>query len=209
MIQPVAGHNSVTAPPPLHVTAHRSLKEMNEIERQKIISHLEEISMLPGGKQAISFLLNAAGSIPVVGGAIAGASNHQGAKEQNQVNENLVAWAKLADSELSLISKKLNEILAEPTKASLALLIGEIMDEPFASHVLNKGTQKVSIVLNPATIEELQPYIKKGWIDLKNTGSVCSMGVNNSVGNQVEDKQRPYGMGNCFIMSVSDLTVQN
>ncbi len=143
------------------------------------------------------YVLSVLGSVPIGGGAIAGAGAVWAEKEQAVVNQEFHNWASLADSQLSEVVRLIEELKAKPTPASMALLIADILGRTPVEH------EQIPVVLNPATIEELQPYIKNGWVTLQSTGAICSMGAGNRVGNHVEELKRPYGLGNGFVLSVT------
>ena len=72
-----------------------------ESNREDLVQQLTEMVMKPGGKTAMRFALNALGAIPVVGGAIAGASASWGEIEQNRFNEILTEWVLSTDIEVN------------------------------------------------------------------------------------------------------------
>jgi hypothetical protein len=173
--------------------------EMPTTERDNALAKINLILAKPGGKQAVRYGLSALGSIPFVGGAIAGAGSLAGEREQQAVNEQVYDWAKLADADITDLCGKLAEILVEATVASLALLLGEVLGDAGATSLLSSG-KEVCVVLNPSTVEELRPFEQKGWISITSTGATCSMGANNRVGDHIEELKRPYGMGGGFVI---------
>lgn len=84
---------------------------------------------------------------------------------------------------------------------TLITLLAELCGADIGAQLISNPGVKLPIVLNPATVEELQPYIQRGLVTLISTGSVCSMGLNNRVGNHIEELKRPYGFGNGFLLS--------
>lgn len=89
------------------------------------------------------------------------------------------------------------------SRESLGKLLAEIFEPSVATALISGQRESAHVVLNPATVEELTPYTTSGFVILKPTYSVCSMGANNRVGNEFEDLKRPYGMGNDFWLSCS------
>lgn len=168
-------------------------------EEERLVEELNKIIHKPGGKQAARFVLSALGAIPFVGGAIAGVGGVWGEKEQQHFNEKIVEWAAKTDSDLGKILVLLSDQLREPTKAHMALLIGEIA----GVDIDNKSISTISMILNGETVNELKPYIDRGWMSLKPNGNVTNMGAGNRIGNSIEDKKRPWGMGNGFVLTVS------
>ncbi len=160
----------------------------------------DKIIHKPGGKQAARFVLSALGAIPFVGGAIAGISGVWGEKEQQHFNEKIVEWAAKTDSDLGKILVLLSDQLREPTKAHMALLIGEITGVDIENQ---PAPVKIPMILNGETVNELQPYIQKGWMSLRSNGNCTNLGAGNKIGNSIEDRKRPWGMGNGFVLTVS------
>lgn len=62
-------------------------------EKDKLIQKMNGLIEQPGGQQAVRFLLNTLGSVPIVGGAIAGTGQLWGEKEQQRLNETIAEWA--------------------------------------------------------------------------------------------------------------------
>jgi hypothetical protein len=170
---------------------------MTNPTRKQLLEKIEQLLARPGGRQAVRYVLNLLGSIPVAGGAIAGAGALWAEKEQGALNQEILNWASLADSQLNELVQRFEELSAKPTPASMALLISEILGRTPVEN------EPIPVVLNPATIEELQPYIKNGWVTLQSTGATSSMGSGNRVGNHFEELKRPYGLGNGFVLIVT------
>jgi len=49
----------------------------------------------------------------------------------------------------------------------------------------------------------------KGWVSILPTGSICSMGAGNRVGNHIEELKRPYGLGSGFILTFMNKAVED
>ena len=86
----------------------------------------------------------------------------------------------------------------------MTLLVGEIIGNDNAVKFLSKRGNQILVILNGQTVNELQPFIDKGWISIKSTSAVCSMGAGNRVGNYFEELKRPYGMGSGFVLTVNN-----
>jgi hypothetical protein len=173
------------------------------MSRAETLAQLEAHLAKPGGKQALRFAMNAiGGAIPFAGGVVSGAGSLWAEREQGQTSGTFFEWAKLADGEIVRINEALASLLAEPSPSSMALLLGAVLGDGVTSQLLPDGDQ-VAVVLNPTTAAELEPYIAKGWLGLKSTGAICSMGANNRVGNHIEELKRPYGLGNGFVLTVA------
>ena len=157
----------------------------------------------PGGKQAARYLLNAAGGIPIAGGFVAGAGSAWAEKEQQAVNEKIADWLTEADENLNALNSAISAALSEPTKTSLALLLGEIIGDELANQLLSGEIQNVTVMLNPTTINELDPYVTCGLLNMTGTGSTMNMGAGNSIGGHIEELKRRHGMGNGYILSVA------
>lgn len=170
---------------------------MTDTNRKQSLHKIEELLAKPGGPRAIRYVLNVLSGIPIGGGAIAGAGAIWAELEQSAVNREFQNWALLADSQLEQLVSLIEELRAKQTPASMALLVAEILGRT------PDENEQVPVVLNPTTVEELQPYIKNRWLSLRSTGSMCSMGAGNRVGNHVEELKRPYGMGNGYVLTVT------
>jgi hypothetical protein len=171
------------------------------MEKEELIQQLTEIINKPGGKQAARFALNTLGAIPIVGGAIAATGNLWGEKEQQNFNEKITEWASQSNFDLDKVMKVLESELREPSKANLSLLLGEVLNAELPSCYPKEGNLQVATILNGETLNEFKAYEKKGWITITPNGSVTNMGANNRNGNSIEDKKRPWGMGNGFVIT--------
>lgn len=171
------------------------------MEKEELIQQLTEIINKPGGKQAARFALNALGAIPIVGGVIAATGNVWGEKEQQVFNEKITEWASQTNFDLDKVMNVLKTELTEPTKANLALLLGEVLNTELPSEYPNIGTLQVATILNGETLSEFKPYEKKGLITITSNGNMTNMGANNRIGNSIEDKKRPWGMGIGYVIT--------
>ena len=160
------------------------------MSRAETLAQLEALLAKPGGKQALRFAINAIGGVvPFAGGAISGVGSLWAEREQGRSSGRFLAWAQLADAEIARLSQGVSRLLAEPSPSSMSLLLGEVLGDRIASQLLPAGGQ-VEVVLNPSTVAELEPYLSRKWLSLRSTGSVCSMGANNRVGNHIEELKR-------------------
>lgn len=173
------------------------------MSRAETLAQLDALLARPGGKQALRFAINAIGGvIPFAGGAVSGVGSLWAEREQSQSSAKFLEWSQLADEEIARLSEAVYRLLAEPSPSSMTLLLGEVLGDGVANQLVPAGGQ-VEVVLNPTTVGELEPYISRGWLSLRSTGSVCSMGANNRVGNHIEELKRPYGMGSGFVLAVA------
>lgn len=100
--------------------------------------------------------------------------------------------------------KLLTNLVVHLSITSLEILLGQILGDETAKQLRSLPQQSIPLILNLATVAELEPYVTEGWISLKSTGSLCSMGCGNRVGNHIEELKRPYGMGSGFILSYNE-----
>tara|TARA_B100000508_G_scaffold139601_1_gene138321 strand:- start:1935 stop:2474 length:540 start_codon:yes stop_codon:yes gene_type:complete len=170
-------------------------------EEKELIEQLNEMLQKPGGKQAARFVLNALGAIPGVGGVIAASGNVWGEKEQQKFNEKITEWASQADTDMQKVLELLDSQLREPTKANLSLLLGEVLNAELPDEYPEQGNLQVATILHGETLGEFKPYEQKGWISIAPNGNMTNMGANNRIGNSIEDKKRPWGMGNGFVIT--------
>ena len=93
--------------------------------------------------------------------------------------------------------------LQEPTKANLSLLFGEALGLEIPFMIKSGTAYEVSTVLHPQTLAEFEKFESIGWITITSNGSMTNMGAGNSFGNSIEDKKRPRGMGNGYIIRLN------
>lgn len=179
------------------------------MEKEELIKQLTEIISKPGGKQAARFVLNTLGFTPIVGSVIAAIGNVWGEKEQQKFNEKITEWASQANLDLDRVMKVLDSELREPTKANLSLLLGEVLNAELPPEYPTDGNLQVATILNGETLSEFQPYETKGWISINSNGNVTNMGANNRIGNSIEDKKRPWGMGNGYVITFNKSIYEN
>lgn len=172
--------------------------------KDDLIEQMNKMLSQPGGKQAMRFILNSLSSIPVIGGTISAVGSLWGEKEQQKFNEVITDWASKTDEELKGIYVQVNELLQKPTKPRFILLLGELFGDEIANELLLNPNSSIPVVLNNETVNELQTFVKEGWIKLKSTGAICSMGSGNKVGNHIEELKRAYGMGSGFVLTIDE-----
>ncbi len=173
-------------------------------EREEIISQLTEMLKKPGGKQAARFILNSLGAIPFVGGAISASGNLLSETDQQIFNEKFVEWIEYTNADLEKVLNLLQLELKEPNKANLSLLLGEVLgvEIPFMIQVGN--VLEVSAILNPQTLSEFEQYQNAGWITITSNGNTMILGTGNKIVNSIEDKKRPWGIGNGFVIGINE-----
>jgi hypothetical protein len=64
-------------------------------------------------------------------------------------------------------------------------------------------------MLNDETLKEFRLYEKTGWITITPNHCFTNMGSGNVVGNSIEDKKRPYGWGNGFVITLNKTLYDN
>ncbi|MCL5130539.1 hypothetical protein [Algibacter sp. L4_22] len=173
-------------------------------KKEEIINKLKEMVHKPGGKQAIRFILNSLGATPLVGGIIAASGNIWNEKEQQNFDNKIVEWIEQANTDLTKILKVLESELQEPTKANLSLLFGEALGLEIPFMVKSGTAYKVSTILHSQTLTEFEKFEPTGWISIVGNGNMTNMGAGNSFGNTIEDKKRPRGMGNGYIIRLNE-----
>jgi hypothetical protein len=88
----------------------------------------------------------------------------------------------------------------ELTKENLNLLLQEALNLKLPPNYPTDGNVQVATILHGETLSEFKRYENKGWLTIKSNGNVTNMGANNLIGNSIEDKKRPWGMGNGYII---------
>lgn len=173
-------------------------------EKEEIIEKLNKMLNKPGGKQAARFILNSLGAIPIVGGTIAASGNLWSEIEQQNFNKKMVEWIEQSNVDLNKILKILESELQEPTKANLSLLFGEALGIEIPFMIESRTNYAVSTILHPQTLSEFEKFEPTGWITITSNGNMTNMGSGNSFGNSIEDKKRPRGMGNGYIIKINE-----
>lgn len=158
----------------------------------------------PGVNPAMKiFLYGTAGSIPGFGNYITSFLDTLGDAELEEFHSKLLDWAKDAEDRIDLLLKQIELLTPEqPSKASLARLLGELFGDKLADEVISKAPVEIPVILNPASISELEIFISKKWVELIPTHSTVTMGCFNKIGNYIEEIKRPYGNGNSFVLRV-------
>ncbi|MCX6147272.1 MAG: hypothetical protein NTW25_08495 [Candidatus Kapabacteria bacterium] len=167
-------------------------------EENELIQKLNNIISKPGGGQAARFLLNIFGILPVIGSLISSSSNLWSEKEQEEVNKLILEFIKQSDDNFNLIFKKLELESIETSKSNMILFFQEVLNYNLPLSFNEYSNRNLSVVLNSDTINEFKRFEQKGWISMQSIGNTTNMGANNSFGNSIEDKKRPWGMGSGF-----------
>lgn len=158
-------------------------------------------------KMGTRFLLNAAGGIPIIGGAISGTGSAWAEAEQNQVEDLILQWMKANDQDLEFLLSKIDTLIiaAEPNQFSFETWLYDLVGEEMAEIFLNGQTQSLDVMLHPTTAQEMDKYQQAGFIKIDgSSGNQMLMGAGNRIGSFIEEKKRPYGMGNSYSIYLSN-----
>lgn len=177
-------------------------------EKEQILEQLAEMLNKPNGKQAARFILNSFGAIPFVGGVISASGSLWGEKEQQEFNQKFLEWATETNANLEKTLIALKSQLTEPTRANFSLLLGEALGLELPFIIQENTSIEVNTILNTETLAEFKRFEETGWLTIIPTGNITNMGSGNSFGNTVEDKKRPWGMGNGFVLRI-DSSIYN
>lgn len=161
----------------------------------------------PGINPAFKFLLSGAGSIPLVGGLVSGALTLTSDEATEEVHKKLIEWAEEAEDRIDFLLKQIELLTpSQPSKATLALLLGELFGDKISYELILNAPIQIPVILNPASITELEIYIAKKWVNLIPTHGQLTMGCNNKIGNCIEEKKRPYGFGHSFLLQILEIS---
>lgn len=173
-----------------------------EDTKQVLVQELEKMIDRPGGKQAFRYFLNVlSGIIPYAGGFISASNGLSSEYEQHSFNRKFVEWIHNNYQDITKILHVLESQLREPTKANLSILLGEVLNAELPDEYPLEGVLQVNTILHGETLSEFKVYEKLGWLTIHPTYSACNMGANNRSGNAIEDKKRPYGFGNGYVIT--------
>ena len=86
----------------------------------------------------------------------------------------------------------------DPMEELLRQILGADADD-----LLTGKLAEIGVMLNSQTVEELDFYARQGRIRMTSTGSMMNMGARNHVGGHIEEKRRPYGIGQGFILTIA------
>lgn len=178
---------------------------MTSVQRQQHLDRLKAALEEPDGRQATRYFLAACGSIPAVGGAISGAAALSAERDQQFANQMLLGWAQLADRQLEELVATIEDLLKSPSRASMFFLLNELLGSSVASSLMTGELTASRVILGQTSTAELEPFIARQWLSISPTGAMCSMGAGNRVGDHIEERKRPYGMGTGFTLSVTEL----
>lgn len=177
--------------------------------KEEILRQINQKINNPEGKQAIRFVLNALGGIPAVGGVFSASSNLWSEKEQTEFNNQITQWAEQTNIDLAAVLALLKDQLRKPTKSNFKLLLKEVLNVHLPPIYPKEGNLGVNTILHGETLNEFKKYEERGWIIITSTGSMTNMGAGNQVGNAIEDKKRPYGMGNGYFIEIKEEFYEN
>jgi hypothetical protein len=97
----------------------------------------------------------------------------------------------------------------ELTKENLDLLFQEALNLKLPPNYPTDGNVHIPTILHGETLSEFKMYEKKGWLTIKSNGNLTNMGANNRIGDSIEDKKRPWGMGNGYIITLNKTIYKN
>lgn len=158
-----------------------------------------------GSEQALRYsLYSVGGAIPVVGGLVSGAGSILGEKKQQKINEKITEWASNNNEDVKQLRAQLATQLQEPTKAHMVLLLAEVTNQEPPDTPSETEEWNIPLILHGETHNELRAYETQGWLTLKPNGNVTNMGAGNRIGSSIEDNKRPWGMGNGYILTISN-----
>jgi len=106
----------------------------------------------------------------------------------------------MTDIDLKIILEALN--LKKVTKVNFFLFLQETLQIDLPANY-PAWWYEISVILNNETVNEFKQYERKWWISMKSNWNMSSMWVGNRIGNSIEDKKRPWGMGNGFVITVN------
>ncbi|MDO7187294.1 hypothetical protein Q5M51_11845 [Acinetobacter baumannii] len=158
----------------------------------------------PGVNPAMKiFLYGTAGSIPGFGNYLTSFLDTLADAELEEFHSKLLEWAKDAEDRIDLLLKQIELLTPEqPSKATLALLLGELFGDKLSHELILKAPSEIPVLLNNASINDFDVYISKGWVKLIPTHSQVSLGCGNKLGNYIEEIKRPYGNGSSFKLQI-------
>lgn len=174
-------------------------------DKEELIDKLNQLVIQSEGNRSIQASLKLLGVlIPFLGPSISLASDIWEEHDGEKIRIAIIEWIKKADIDIKILIDKLDFIMREPSFDDYVNLLHLVIGIQKTEYLLSAPNQSINIILHSSTVEELKQFEMKGWLTLYPTGSMAPMGANNSVGNDVEDLKRPYGMGDGFKL-VSEL----
>jgi len=166
-----------------------------ENERDELVRRLTRVYNDPGGTQAIRFIMKIFSALPTLGSPFSAIANIIDDVEQQNFVELITDIVRGINDDLNKVLTILEAQLIEPTKPKLALLLGEVLNVELPQYYPEDMVLQVAAILHNETLAEFKPFEKIGWIVINPHGSVALMGANNRIGNLIEDRKRPWGMG--------------
>lgn len=192
---------------------------MNNDEAQQVSKLRDKLNVLakyPGGLQLAGRILmnltdifkpvaayaipsmESVNAIPPLGNIAAIAADIEQTYINGQTSE------KLKELE-GVIQKLLNEIQSSsPTASNLFNLLTEIAGEEAVAVLYVNVSVFIGIALSDGSRGELEPFVKDGFLKLTPTHSQLTLGAGNQIGDNIEDKKRPYGIGTTFQIQLMD-----
>ena len=173
------------------------------MERDEALQRLSEKMRTPSERAAMDFFANYGALVdPILGGALAVFNQIRLARSKQEADALLLDWANRTNDSIKTVEAMVNRLHQMPDEVSMAELLTEVLGADAAiSLIRNKGST-VAILLNPATMEELQAHARRGLLQLQATHCQANLGANNRIGEHIEDQKRPYGVGQGFVVCV-------
>jgi len=166
-----------------------------------IIERLRELLESPRGAQITKYVLKALAPILPGFGLVDLASQFADEEVRRQIDGLQLQLAELNEAKLTRILEQLDSTVPKVTVERLTLLLHNALGHEGVA-LQSNDVKRLPVMLNPLTVEELSPFVEMGWITLEPTHSHASMGSGNRVGNHIEEKLRPWGMGTGFLLTV-------
>ena len=84
-------------------------------------------------------------------------------------------------------------------KQEFRALLGKILGMP--DFVID-SPGSIPLVLSVETVMELRIFVERGWITLEGCGGMTNLGAGNRIGNFIEERKNPHGMGSCYLLTI-------
>lgn len=121
------------------------------------------------------------------------------------LDENLIDFSEVSGTKPNIVKQVIKEFQHQKQrKEGLVGLLQEVLNADVPAEYPTEGQLTVGVILNPETISEFKEYEKTGWITLESNGNSMSLGSGNKIGNSIEDRKRPWGTGNGFILTINN-----
>jgi hypothetical protein len=173
------------------------------MDRQDLQAQLSAKMKTPSDRAAVALMTSLASLIhPALGGFIGAADRIRRAHTKAEADALLLEWIEQTSGDLAALEKLIELMNAEPDETGRAALLSEVLGYDLAKAFLSGETSAIGVILNPATVEELQEYVRSGLLAMTPTHSQSSMGAGNRIGGHVEELKRPYGTGHGFVIAL-------